>query len=162
MLLLLSFKYKFLQQVIRQISLISISLLSFLSLPTPTLAQNSQESITVRSDVQEYNDETDVITARGNVYIYYPAEDIQATAAQAQFFNKERRLVLTGNVYILQEGNSIRAETVTYLVDEGRFIAMPQNNQQVESTYILKSSNSQSNGNSDPKIPLNSQPDFSK
>jgi lipopolysaccharide export system protein LptA len=37
----------------------------------------------------------------------------------------------------LQRGNSIRGETVTYLIDEGRFIAQPRNNQQVESIYIL-------------------------
>ncbi|MEM6426511.1 MAG: OstA family protein, partial [Cyanobacteria bacterium P01_D01_bin.128] len=37
----------------------------------------------------------------------------------------------------LQEGNTLRAETVTYLVDEGRFVALPQPEEQVEATYIL-------------------------
>jgi len=66
------------------------------------------------------------------------ARKMQATSAQAQYFSRERRLVMTGNVYVLQEGNSIRAETMTYLVDEGRFIATPQTSQQVESIYLVK------------------------
>ena len=94
-------------------------------------------ALTVRSDIQEANSRTGVITARGNVQVNYPARKIQATAAQAQYFSRERRLVLSGNVYVLQEGNSMRAETMTYLVDEGRFIATPQSNQQVESIYIV-------------------------
>ncbi len=103
------------------------------------LAQTTKpnSSITVRSDVQEANSETGVITAKGNVQINYPSQKLQATATQAQYFSKERRLVLTGNVYVLQDGNSIRAENLTYLIDEGRFIASPSTNRQVESTYIV-------------------------
>lgn len=100
-------------------------------------ADASTEEITVRSDVQEANSETGVVTARGNVQVDYPAREIQATAAQLQYFSRERRLVLSGNVYVLQEGNSIRAESITYLIDEGRFIATPKSEQQVESTYML-------------------------
>lgn len=99
---------------------------------------NNGRALTVRSDIQEANSETGVITARGNVYINYPARDIQATAAQAQYFSKERRLVLSGNVYVLQEGNTMRSETMTYLIDEGRFIATPESNQQVESIYLVE------------------------
>jgi lipopolysaccharide export system protein LptA len=94
--------------------------------------------LTVRSDIQEANSETGVVTARGNVQIYYPARNMQATAAQAQYFSRERRLVLTGNVYVLQDGNSMRAEVMTYLVDEGGFIATPQPTEQVESIYLLE------------------------
>lgn len=105
----------------------------------PALAQTSEEenTITVRSDIQEANSETGVITARGNVKIYYPARQMQATATQAQYFTQENRLVLTGNVYVLQNGNSMRAETMTYLIDEGHFIATPKSDQQVESIYIV-------------------------
>ena len=103
-----------------------------------TVAQSSQPgAITLKSDIQESNAETGIITARGNVKIDYPARQIQATAAQAQYYSRERRLVLTGDVYVIQEGNSMRAETMTYLVDEGRFIAAPQGDRQVESTYII-------------------------
>lgn len=94
-------------------------------------------AITLKSDIQESNAETGIITARGNVKIDYPARQIQATAAQAQYYSRERRLVLTGDVYVIQEGNSMRAETMTYLIDEGRFIATPQGDRQVESTYII-------------------------
>ena len=93
--------------------------------------------ITLSADIQEANFELGILTARGNVRVNYPARQIQATAAQAQYFDRERRLVLSGNVFVLQEGNSIRAETMTYLIDEGRFIATPKTNQQVESTYIV-------------------------
>jgi len=112
---------------------------------TVATAQTPQtgNALTVRSDIQEANSETGVITARGNVQVYYPSRKIQATAAQAQYFSRERRLVLSGNVYVLQEGNSMRAETMTYLVDEGRFIATPNTNQQVESIYIVKESEPQ-------------------
>ncbi|BAQ64050.1 LptA/OstA family protein [Geminocystis sp. NIES-3709] len=97
-----------------------------------------RQPLTVRSDVQEANSDTGVITARGNVYINYPARDLQATSTQAQYFSRERRLVLTGNVYVLQEGNTMRAETMTYLIDEGRFIATPETKQQVESVYLVE------------------------
>lgn len=121
--------------------IIPVTLVSGTMIPVPDRAQaqtsNASQAMTVRSDVQEANSETGVVTARGNVQINYPARQIQATAAQAQYFSQERRLVLTGNVYVLQQGNSIRAETMTYLIDEGRFIATPQSERQVESTYIV-------------------------
>lgn len=94
-------------------------------------------SITIRSDSQEANSETGIITASGNVQINYPARQIQATAAQAQYYSRERRLVLNGNVYVIQAGNSMRAESMTYLIDEARFIATPNSDRQVESTYIV-------------------------
>jgi len=72
------------------------------------------------------------------VYIEFPSRNIQATSAQAQFFSQERRLVLNGNVQVIQDGNSMRAETMTYLIDEGRFIATPQNQRQVESVYLIE------------------------
>ncbi|QSJ18433.1 OstA family protein [Nostoc sp. UHCC 0702] len=106
-------------------------------------AQTSGENrpLTIRSDVQEYDAKTQVITARGNVQMLYPARQLQATSAQAQYFSKERRIDFTGNVYILQQGgNSIRAEKVTYLIDEGRFVALPQSNRQVESIYMVEES----------------------
>jgi lipopolysaccharide export system protein LptA len=120
---------------------------SVVVLPTLSQTATAQPSgenrpLTIRSDHQEYDSKTQVATARGNVQMYYPARGIQATAAQAQYFSKERRIILSGNVYILQNGgNSIRGETVTYLIDEGRFIAQPQSNQQVESTYVVNDTN---------------------
>lgn len=113
-----------------------------LAMPVPVRSQttspsNRSSAITLRSDIQEANAKTGVVTARGNVQIIYPAREIRATAAQAQYFSRERRIVLTGNVYVLQSGNSLRAEIITYLIDEGRFIAQPLENNQVESIYIV-------------------------
>jgi lipopolysaccharide export system protein LptA len=122
---------------------------------TQKTSQNTS-AMTVLSDVQEANSETGVITARGNVRIDYPSRQIQATATQAQYFSRERRLVLSGNVYVLQAGNSMRAETMTYLIDEGRFIATPKANTQVESVYIVNDS-PQKKGNQ-PQV--NNQPSF--
>ncbi|MGA9379216.1 MAG: LptA/OstA family protein [Phormidium sp.] len=109
--------------------------------------------LTVRSDIQEADQKTGVITARGNVQLFYPARQIQATAAQAQYFSRERRIILTGNVYVLQNGNSIRGEQVLYLIDEGRFIAVPQANRQVESIYLVSDPNLATQATPPPKVP---------
>nr|WP_242018408.1 LptA/OstA family protein [Pseudanabaena sp. FACHB-1998] len=107
------------------------------SLP-PTQAQTANTALTIRADVQEANSITGVVTATGNVKMSYPARQIDAIAEQAQYFSKEQRVVLTGNVIVTQEGvNSIKAQTITYLVSEGKFVAAPPNNQQVETIYIV-------------------------
>lgn len=122
-------------------------------------APGDNRALSIRADVQEANAKTGVLTARGNVQVYYPARQIQATAAQGQYFSRERRIVLSGNVYVLQQGNSIRGETVTYLIDEGRFIVLPQANKQVESIYTVASPNSPTQSPSAPATPpLNSKP----
>jgi lipopolysaccharide export system protein LptA len=102
---------------------------------------DSSQALTLRSDVQEANSVTGVITARGNVQINYPARQIQATSVQAQYYSRERRIVLTGDVYVLQNGNSLRGEVITYLIDEGRFVALPDTGQQVESIYLVEDPN---------------------
>ncbi len=123
------------------------ALLSAIASPSQVqsaIAQSSGQGqpLYLNAQVQEYNAKTQVATSRGNVQMSYPARGIQATAAQAQYFTKERRIVLSGNVYILQKGgNSIKADTVVYLIDEGRFVAAPQANHQVESTYIVNDTN---------------------
>lgn len=109
-------------------------------LPTNTAAEAQSlpgQALTLRADIQEANSVTGVITARGNVRITYPARQIQATAVQAQFYSRERRIVLSGNVYVLQNGNSLRGETITYLIDEGRFVALPNSGRQVEAVYLV-------------------------
>ncbi|WP_088242775.1 LptA/OstA family protein [Calothrix rhizosoleniae] len=127
-----------------------------LSLQTATAQTSGTNSpLTIRADVQEYDAKSQVVIARGNVQMSYPARKIQATAAQAQYFSKDRRIVLSGNVYILQNGgNSIRGETVTYLIDEGRFVALPKADRQVESIYIVNDTqiNNQNNAPA-PKTP---------
>ncbi len=110
------------------------------SLFNRAIAQTSTDRrpLTLQADIQEANAKTGVLTARGNVQIDYPARGIRATAAQAQYFSRERRIILSGNVYINQEGNTLRGETVTYLIDEGRFIALPGSDKQVQSIYQVE------------------------
>ena len=120
------------------------ALLSAVAAPTAPSAvaqATGNQALTLRSDIQEANAVTGVITARGNVQINYPARQIQATSVQAQYYSRERRIVLTGNVYVLQDGNSLRGETVTYLIDQGRFEALPNSGQQVESIYLVQDPN---------------------
>ncbi|MCU0542151.1 MAG: OstA family protein [Oscillatoriaceae cyanobacterium Prado104] len=108
------------------------------AIASPTFSQaGAPRTLSVRSDIQEADSKTGIVTARGNVQINYPARQIQATAAQAQYFSRERRIILSGDVYVLQQGNSLRGETVTYLIDEGRFIALPDTPGQVESVYLV-------------------------
>ncbi len=137
--------------------ILPIALAGAIATPSQTQSANANQaangqSLTVRSDIQEADARTGIVTARGNVQINYPYQQMQGTAAQAQYFSRERRIVLTGNAYIMQQGNSLRAETITYLIDEGRFIAVPQKNQQVESIYLIPNSNSSSQSSA-PNIP---------
>ncbi|KAM3092091.1 LptA/OstA family protein [Phormidesmis sp. 146-35] len=108
--------------------------------PGSAVAQAAAPSqpLTLRANSTVANAKTGVVVARGNVQINYPSRQIQATAAQAVFFSKENRIVLTGNVYVLQQGNSLRGETITYLVNEGRFEALPDSNKQVEAIYLVQ------------------------
>ena len=145
------------------ITLLPILAIAASSLPA-TQAQNSNTALTIRADVQEANSITGVVTATGNVKMTYPARQIAAIAELAQYFSKEQRVVLTGNVVITQEGvNSIKAQTVTYLVSEGKFVASPPTNQQVETIYVVPDREA---GNTNPATsttPINQiKPEFKK
>lgn len=101
-------------------------------------AGGDPRAVTLLADVQEANAQTGIMTATGNVQIFYPLKGITATAIQAQYFSRERRMVLTGNVVINQTGgNSIHGERVTYLLDEERFIVAPKASEQVRSVYVI-------------------------
>lgn len=107
--------------------------------PRSALAQAPAASpLTLKANSTEANAKTGVVVAKGNVQINYPARQIQATSSQAIYYSNERRIVLSGDVYVLQQGNSLRGETITYLVDEGRFVALPQPNKQVEAIYLIE------------------------
>ena len=99
--------------------------------------------VTIESDQQRADQLTGVITAIGNVRIVYPDERVVATARQAQYFSKENRVVLSGDVDIVQEGgNLIRAERVVYLVEGERLIAIPPTGQQVFSRVRMPQASS--------------------
>jgi lipopolysaccharide export system protein LptA len=100
-------------------------------------AQAQRRSLTLRANLQQANVKTGIVTASGNVQLSYPARQIQATADIAQYYSRERRIILSGNVYVLQAGNSLRANTITYLIDEGRFVATPANQQQQVEAILL-------------------------
>ncbi|PSB55131.1 LptA/OstA family protein [Chamaesiphon polymorphus] len=95
------------------------------------------QGLSIQADTQEANSQTQVVTARGNVQLRYPSRSLQAQANLAQYFIKQQRIVLTGNVTIVQDGNTLEGESVTYLIDEGKFIATPKAKQQVRSNYII-------------------------
>ena len=139
-------------------------MLSVAVLPRQVTAEEVVESgqpMTLLADVQEANANTGVVTARGNVQIFYPARNMQATAVQAQYFSREGRIVLSGDVYILQDGNSIQGETVTYLINEGQFEALPNEGDQVQSVYLVADDDPAANGTvSQPVEVFNPKPEF--
>ncbi|MDB9315160.1 LptA/OstA family protein [Spirulina sp. CS-785/01] len=139
-----------------------VGLVVFSLLPTAYAQSGDRRAVILQSDIQEANQITGVITARGNVRVDYPARQMHATAAQAQYFSEEGRIVLTGNVHIVQAGgNSLRGETVTYLVNEGRVIATPQANRQVESVYMISDPEAPTETEqAEPEEPFNPKPAF--
>ena len=95
--------------------------------------------VTIESDLQRADQTTGVVTATGNVRIVYPDQRVVATARQAQYFSKEGRVVLSGDVDIVQEGgNLLRAEQVVYQVDSERLTAIPPRGQQVYSRLRMQ------------------------
>ena len=94
--------------------------------------------VSIESDLQRADQATGVITATGNVRILYPDKGVMATARQAQYFTREGRVVLSGDVDVAQQdGSLLRAEQVTYLVRSERITARPAAQQQVLSRLRL-------------------------
>ena len=113
-------------------------------LGTPSDGSSSDDGlITIESDSQTADNVTGVVTAVGNVRIVYPSRGMVATSRQAQYFSREGRLVLSGDVDVVQEdGNTLRAERVTYDLEDERAVASPPDGGQVRSTMILRSDQS--------------------
>ena len=129
----------------RCLFLLSSIVVSSVALPIPLCAQPSKpqtqpskpQGLSIQSDTQEANSKSQVVIARGNVQLRYPSRNIQARADLAQYFIKQKRILLTGNVLIVQEGSTLEGDSVVYLIDEGKFIANPKLKQQVRSNYIV-------------------------
>ncbi len=144
----------------RRVGLFSAALLiSLLSQGLPAVvplvqAQSGGGALQLKASRVEANSNTGVVTAIGNVRIDYPSRQIYATSAQAQYYSREQRIVLSGNVDVIQEGNTLQAETVTYLIAEGRFVATPGAGSQVEAVYILPEEDAPPQGASSPPPPL--------
>ena len=120
-----------------------------LALTTPSLAQelvaplegpsSDDGLITIESDSQTADNVSGVVTAIGNVRIVYPSRGMVATSRQAQYFSREGRLVLSGDVDVVQEdGSTLRAERVTYDLEDERAVAVPPTGGQVRATMILR------------------------
>jgi lipopolysaccharide export system protein LptA len=101
------------------------------------IPDNGGQAVTIQSNIQEANSKTQIVTARGNVRVNYPTKKLRATANTAQYNIKQKKIVLSGNVLVIQDGNSLQGETVTYLIDEGRFIAKQKPGMPVQSIYVL-------------------------
>lgn len=106
--------------------------------PSPPL---SDQLVTIESDTQQADNQTGIVTATGNVKITYPDKGMVATAKQAQYFSKEGRLVLSGDVDVIDaDGQRIRAERLVYSLDQERLVAQPAQGKQVMSKLKLNSS----------------------
>ena len=122
-----------------------------LSAPAPVLAPVPPTSagaapapgtglVTIESDRQQADNRTGIVTATGNVRIAYPDRSMVATSRQAQYFTREGRLVLSGDVEVVDgDGQRIRAETLVYRLDSERLVAEPPTGRQVTSTLRLRS-----------------------
>ena len=95
--------------------------------------------VTIESDRQQADNRTGIVTATGNVRIVYPEKGMVATARQAQYFSREARLVLSGDVEVVDaEGQRIRAERLVYLLSSERLQAEPTPGRQVISKIRLQ------------------------
>lgn len=105
----------------------------------PPLPQGNS-LVTIESDVQQADNQTGIVTATGNVRITYPERGMVATSRQAQYFSKEGRLVLTGDVDVIDaDGQRIKAERLVYQLDQERLLAQPASGKQVMSKLKLNS-----------------------
>ena len=120
------------------------ALLVFAGCVLPVRAQTAageDSFITIESDIQSADNITGVVTAIGNVRIVYPPRGMVSTSRQAQYFSREEKLVLSGDVDVLQDdGSSISAERLTYNLDDEHALASPIPGQQVQSILLLKQS----------------------
>ena len=101
-------------------------------------AQQSTETglITIESDQQTADNSIGVVTAQGNVRLVHVDRGIVATGRQAQYFMKEERIVLSGDVDIVQKnGDLLQADKIVYSLVDERALATPSDDQQVFSQW---------------------------
>jgi lipopolysaccharide export system protein LptA len=109
--------------------------------PAPTTsttpAKNSQ-GLLIQAQTQSADSKTGIVTAQGDVRLNYAAKKVRAKANLAQYYLKQKRVILSGNVVIDRDGDTIQGESVTYLIEEGKFIVTPKPNTQIRSTYLVR------------------------
>ena len=117
----------------------SLNLLASLLLsPVIVCAQQSTETglITIESDQQTADNSIGVVTAQGNVRLIHIDRGIVATGRQAQYFMNEERIVLSGDVDIVQKkGDLLQADRIVYSLVDERVTATPSENEQVFSQW---------------------------
>ena len=121
--------------------LFSLPLLAALGPLFQAQAQQAADAgvITIESDLQSADSSTGVITASGNVRLVHAGRGLVATSRQAQYFTEEDRIVLSGDVDVIQaDGNLLRADRFTYLLEDGTAVASPVPGQQVFSQWSLQ------------------------
>ena len=127
----------------------SLSLLASLSLsPVIVRAQQSTETglITIESDQQTADNSIGVVTAQGNVRLIHVDRGIVATGRQAQYFIKEERIVLSGDVDIVKKnGDLLQADRIVYSLVDERVLATPSETKQVFSQWSFGADTDDSN-----------------
>lgn len=97
--------------------------------------------VTIESDTQQADNRSGVVTAIGNVRISYPQRGMVATARQAQYYTREGKLILSGDVDVVdRDGQRIRAERLVYHLDSERLRAEPAPGSQVTTRLRLQMS----------------------
>jgi lipopolysaccharide export system protein LptA len=87
--------------------------LSFSALEINPAQSSTPPQITLRSDIQEENTQTNIITARGNVLFDYPDAQIRGLSEEAQYLKEKQIVILIGNVRLLQRGEEFKGEKFT-------------------------------------------------
>jgi len=107
--------------------------------PSNPVVVRDDGMVSIESDRQQADNRTGIVTAIGNVRITYPQKGMVATSRQAQYFSKEGRLVLSGDVDVVdRDGQRIRAERLVYLLESERVVAEPSAGRQVFSRLRLQ------------------------
>ena len=108
--------------------LLALPLLTVLWPLVSAQAQQTADAgvITIESDMQSADNGTGVITASGNVRLVHAGRGLVATSRQAQYFTEEDRIVLSGDVDVIQaDGNQLRADRFTYLPVSYTHLTLP-------------------------------------
>ena len=105
-------------------------------------------AFTIESDRQTADNHTGIVTATGNVRVVYSEGDVMATSHKLHYYSDDNRVVFTGDVTIFQgDGNQLKAEQVTYFLDEDKVVALPNDGEQVTSSWFIDTLKSYETGN---------------
>ena len=107
----------------------------------PLFAQekiSNQNNVIIESDIQRSLDISSSFLATGNVKFSFSEKDIKGTSEMAKFLSQDRLLFMQGNVRVENnDGSTLYAEKLFFLIDNDQLIANPNLNNQVELRIIL-------------------------